>query len=559
MGTTFILPKLLFISLYMLYGSAIAYIAIFYSEALQRSPEQIGYILATPYFVQAISSPLWTSVVDKYPKYHGLLTAILGGIGGLSILSLLPLADKVDTFEDSVILVLTMISTFIFAFCGSPVVALIDSAVLKLLGDQKILYGSQRLFGSLSNGICIFLCGIIVSEYGIKSSFYIFVIGVLCLVIFSLCIRFDDIPYLTEEGQRLLSKPDVRGNYAYNPQLQQINETAATGDDDEDEDDDNHNDDDDYSRRTSINTDHHPPYSQHSNLHLSSTQPDFPSIWRRDSIASHANTLLMDEEESRRYYNLLQTTTTSTTYAAMDAQTEANHVLSNLDELPSIGLALSRIPTVETSLAAFATVGQVEGNQPLEKSIVLTFKVQCFFITILFFGIAYSMISQFLFIIYKDLGMSPSLMGLTGVIAGTSEIFTFYISTKLFDSYSVVQMVVLPHVLFIIRNSVFLFLKKDDPISISIALGFQMVNGFCYALLWSTFVKAVGSFFPENQKAMAQGILAALFSGLGYGIGCVSSGYIYGLFGYETLFNTSIGITIFGLCIFLIGCRTMQW
>lgn len=278
----------------------------------------------------------------------------------------------------------------------------------------------------MSNGICIFICGIIVSEYGIKSSFYIFAIGVLCLVVFSLCIRFDDIPYLTEEGQRLLSKPDVRGNYAYNPQLQQINETAATTDnEDEDEDDDYHN-----SRRTSINTEHNPPYSQHSNLHLSGTHPDYPSIWRRDSIASHANTLLMDEEDSRRYYNLLQTTTTSTTYAAMDAQTEANHVLSNLDELPSIGLALSRIPTVETSLAAFATVGQVEGNQPLEKSIVFTFKVQCFFITILLFGISYSMISQFLFIIYKDLGMSPSLMGLTGVIAGSSEIFTFYISTK---------------------------------------------------------------------------------------------------------------------------------
>lgn len=72
-------------------------------------------------------------------------------------------------------------------------------------------------------------------------------------------------------------------------------------------------------------------------------------------------------------------------------------------------------------------------------------------------------------------------------------------------------------------------------------------------------MKAVGSFFPENQKAMAQGILAALFSGLGYGIGSVSSGYIYGLFGYEVLFDTSIGITIFGLCIFLIGCRTITW
>ncbi|CAO3626905.1 unnamed protein product [Cunninghamella echinulata] len=552
MGTTFILPKLLFVSLYMLYGSAIGYIAIFYSESLKRFAEQIGFILATPYFIQAISSPLWTFIVDKHPKYHGLLTACLITIGGSSILALLPLADQVDNYSDSVILALTMVLTFIFAFCGSPVVALIDSAVLKLLGDQKILYGSQRLFGSLSNGICLSAVGVLVGEYGIRSSFYIFAVGTVCLVIFSLCIRFDEETYSTEEAQRLLSKPDVRGNYAYDPQLQA---------DDGDQDD---NDEESYSRRTSFATEHNVPYSsQLSNLNLSSTtqQPphDYPNIWRRDSIASHANTLLMDEEDSRRYYQLLQTITSSTTYAAMDAQSEANQALSHTDELPSIGLALSRIPTVETSLAAFATVGQVDGNQPLEKSIVLTFKVQCFFITILSFGIAYSMISQFLFIIYRDLGMSPSLMGLTGVIAGVSEILTFYISTKLFNRYSVVEMVTLPLILFMVRNSVFLFLKENDPISICIALGFQVVNGFCYALLWSTFVKAVGSFFPDNQKAMAQGILAALFSGLGYGIGSVSSGYIYGFYGYEVLFDTSIGITLFSLCVFLIGCRKMTW
>lgn len=38
-------------------------------------------------------------------------------------------------------------------------------------------------------------------------------------------------------------------------------------------------------------------------------------------------------------------------------------------------------------------------------------------------------------------------------------------------------MVTLPLILFMIRNSVFLFLKENDPISICIALGFQVVNG----------------------------------------------------------------------------------
>jgi hypothetical protein len=52
MGSSYILPKLLYVSLYTLYGSAIGYIAIFYDEAIHRTPQEIGVLLATPYFVQ---------------------------------------------------------------------------------------------------------------------------------------------------------------------------------------------------------------------------------------------------------------------------------------------------------------------------------------------------------------------------------------------------------------------------------------------------------------------------------------------------------------------------
>lgn len=91
---------------------------------------------------------------------------------------------------------------------------------------------------------------------------------------------------------------------------------------------------------------------------------------------------------------------------------------------------------------------------------------------------------------------------------------------------------------------------------------FPMVNlftiltiGFAYALIWSTAVSEVDSFFPIEQRSMAQGILAALFSGLGYGIGCILGGYILGVYGSIKLFQASIIICSTSLIVFLSGRR----
>lgn len=63
------------------------------------------------------------------------------------------------------------------------------------------------------------------------------------------------------------------------------------------------------------------------------------------------------------------------------------------------------------------------------------------------------------------------------------------------------------------------------------------------------------SFFPIEQKSIAQGILAALFSGLGYGIGCLLGGYILNLYGQIVLFQLSATICGFSLAVFLLGRR----
>lgn len=135
----FLVPKLLYVCLYSLYGSAIAYLTIFYSESLHLNSNQIGIVLAIAPFVQVVACPAWTWLADRYPELHGPLMGILALIGGSSVLGLYFLPEMLIEIDKRMLA--TCILGFVFAFFGGPICALVDSAVLKILDDQKILYG----------------------------------------------------------------------------------------------------------------------------------------------------------------------------------------------------------------------------------------------------------------------------------------------------------------------------------------------------------------------------------------------------------------------------------
>ena len=85
------------------------------------------------------------------------------------------------------------------------------------------------------------------------------------------------------------------------------------------------------------------------------------------------------------------------------------------------------------------------------------------------------------------------------------------------------------------------------------ALALQTLNGVAFATVWSTAVSEVDSFFPPEQRAIAQGTLAALHMGAGFGIGCVVGGIIYEAWGAHSLYHAACILTGVSLVIFLIG------
>lgn len=160
--TMYTLCKLLYITVFALLSAVPPYLQIYYHDMLYFSSNQIGCVLAIAPFIQSLACPIWSYLVDKRPKLHGSIMAFTSFMGGLSILGIMilghhqqqrqevPLSlflnDNEHTPATQQTVILTSLCALMFAFFTLPNVSLVDSAVMKILGPNKILYGEYYWF-----------------------------------------------------------------------------------------------------------------------------------------------------------------------------------------------------------------------------------------------------------------------------------------------------------------------------------------------------------------------------------------------------------------------------
>ncbi len=103
---------------------------------------QIGLLTGIPPLLGLVSAPIW-SVASDITKQHkpSLLIAIAGAIGMALVLS---------SVKNLAWLLPTVI---LFSFFYSPIMPLVDSTTLSLLGNQKEHYGRIRLWGAIGWGL----------------------------------------------------------------------------------------------------------------------------------------------------------------------------------------------------------------------------------------------------------------------------------------------------------------------------------------------------------------------------------------------------------------------
>lgn len=102
----------------------------------------------------------------------------------------------------------------------------------------------------------------------------------------------------------------------------------------------------------------------------------------------------------------------------------------------------------------------------------------------------------------------------------------------------------------IIRVFAYTILPKS-PTGASIALGLHLLNGIAFSALWGAGVVQADELAPPSLQATSQGILAAMYAGIGAGLGSLVGGVIYEKHGCNAMFYTVIVLTSTSLEIYL--------
>ncbi|KAI8142802.1 major facilitator superfamily domain-containing protein [Fennellomyces sp. T-0311] len=524
----YLLCKLLYITVFALLSAAPPYLQLYYHDALGFSSDQIGFVLAIAPFIQSLACPVWTCLVDKRPKLHGIVMALTSLVGCLAVMGIMVLGHSVSTtksngtiipdlssytflaeqFSNSNLVWITSGLALMLAFFTLPNVSLVDSAVMKILGPNKILYGEQRLWGSVSTGLTILLVGELIDLTGqLDALFWVFGASTAAFIVCALMTKVTDIPL--EQDDSLLCPASLDDEeLAYNPEQALLGGPNTLPEEKQN-----------YSNYQTIS-----PY---------------------DSGHGHGSIMLAKSKSRNSILSIAQT-----------LRDEADDLLepNNVD----LSLAISRVTSLEHAMGAgiFAESSSSSGSssQTSETQLFKSPRVLSFLTTTLLFGVVLSMIVNFLFLfLNRDLHTPTSWIGWTGPLGGVTELLCFCFSKQMTEYLGTTGLVIVAHAVTVVRCLSYTLLPPDSLSTNISALLLQTLHGIGFGIFWGTAVSEMDDLFPPAQRAMAQGVLGALHTGLGTGLGALIGGYLYEYFGPLWLFRSAALLACFSTLIFCIG------
>ncbi|KAI8334394.1 major facilitator superfamily domain-containing protein [Chlamydoabsidia padenii] len=494
----YISPKLLYTFLFACQGSAPVYLTLFYSSQLGLKSDQIGLLVAIAPFISAVACPLWTALADK-TKTHNYIMCMIQTLATVAIVSVMGISVVVQNLPDMdsknrLTVTLVTITSVCFAFFGVPVLPLVDGGVLKILGKNKNQYGRQRMFGSISFGLASSLVGFIADwTKDMNSIFYVYAVSAVFFIM-------------------------TAGATTFKPESQQTTRFPATA-------------------MVSFTT-------STTNNNKNDTNPDHTlrrkvQQFHLDPIHDTYNNNTLDDDDEEDYSQIRQ----NEIQRLIQFATESSIIEAvNLSNPPAYRRSSSYMmdnndtpPTAPTTLLELLKQRQVF----------------LFFLTMMLMGAALNMVVSFLFIfLTQELGASSSTVGLTGLVGSVTELLFFYYSRDLIRVFGIRFLIILGHVLTIARVFAYTILPKG-PTGATIALGLHLLNGIAFSALWGAGVVQADELAPPSLQATSQGILAAMYAGVGAGLGSLLGGVVYEKLGATHMFYVVIGLTSFSLELYL--------
>ena len=142
---------------------------VLYFQGLGFSGPQIGLLIGLSPLVVLISAPLWTGLADATRRHRLVLSLTLLGSG---------LAVAAFPFLRAFLPVLILIA--FFSIVNAAIPPLSDNATLQVLGDNRDMYGRQRLGGTVGYALAAPLAGQLVQSYGLAAAFWGCAVMYLC-------------------------------------------------------------------------------------------------------------------------------------------------------------------------------------------------------------------------------------------------------------------------------------------------------------------------------------------------------------------------------------------
>ena len=150
--------------LYFLYYAAAAtllpFLVIYYQD-LGLKGSQIGFLAGLPPLLSLMSAPVWGMVSDVTQRHK--LSLLIAMSGAILLALTLGVASNFLWLIPAVML---------FAFFSAPIMPLVDSTTMSLLGGQKEDYGRIRLWGAIGWGAAAPMVGWLIETRSVMWSFW---------------------------------------------------------------------------------------------------------------------------------------------------------------------------------------------------------------------------------------------------------------------------------------------------------------------------------------------------------------------------------------------------
>jgi MFS family permease len=159
--------KSLYFTIWAAIGAFWPFVYVYYRSALGFSGTQIGLIVMIGAATGTLSAPLWGMLNDRLGRTRLLLT-----IQALSLVAVCLILGQLRAFPA------ILAAAGIFSIFSSPIMPLLDSTTLGLLGERRDLYGSYRAWGTIGFVITCALAGFLIERVGLRLIFPAYAAGV---------------------------------------------------------------------------------------------------------------------------------------------------------------------------------------------------------------------------------------------------------------------------------------------------------------------------------------------------------------------------------------------